>query len=70
MMDGVLLVTASWWLFVYLGIDIYIPECECERGKREVPFLNLSLLVRGFSSARFPALLLGNICFFVLIFRV
>lgn len=33
MMDGVLLVTASWSLFVYLGIDIYIQECECERGK-------------------------------------
>lgn len=31
MMDGVLLVTASWSLFVYLGIDIYIQECECER---------------------------------------
>lgn len=33
MMDGVLLVTASWSLFVYLGIDIYIQECERERGK-------------------------------------
>lgn len=48
MMDGGLLVTASWWMFVYLSIDIYIQVCECERGKLEVPFLNLSVLISDF----------------------